>query len=304
MKAFSAATVFVTATAAEAPLTNLALTWNDCGGVAKIDTVAPSTVPLGTATKITGSGTSPVKVTGGRFDATVKAGWIPLASCSGPLGPSKVCTLPLGAGSLTLDAIPLPIGPGPASISLTVELSANLPAQLASTTTHATALNEGNQKMVCIDVHLKAGMKDEITTVPVTSGNLIDDILKLVCGLMKNGDNEVAAEAIICGHMDPLLVGVCKELVKLDWGIYSELAKCNADGHSEVAADKILDDLMKLVCQVMKNGSSEAEAQKVICSHFKNDLETQGCNKVVDLVWNTFEHKECPAEAKSFSVLV
>merc|ERR550514_1151756 len=140
-----------------ASASELALTWRDCGGAAKIDNVVPSSVPLGTATKITGSGTSPVAVSGGNFAATVKAGWIPLASCSGPLGPAKTCTLPLGAGSLTLDAIPLPIGPGAASIGLTVDLAASLPAQLASTTTHATALNKAGQKMVCIDVFLKSG---------------------------------------------------------------------------------------------------------------------------------------------------
>merc|ERR1712100_189474 len=101
----------------------------------------------GQKTKITGSGTSPVAVAGEQFDATVKAGWIPLASCSGPLGPAKTCSLPLGAGSLTLNAIKLPIGPGDASISLDVQLAASLPAQLASTTTHATALNEARQKV-------------------------------------------------------------------------------------------------------------------------------------------------------------
>merc|ERR1711937_268687 len=97
----------------------------------------------GTSTEITGTGTTPVAVTGGNFAATVKAGWIPLASCSGPIGPAKTCTLPLGAGSLTLNAVPLPMPVGPAAISLTVNLAASLPAQLASTTTHATATDTG-----------------------------------------------------------------------------------------------------------------------------------------------------------------
>jgi len=96
-----------------------------------------------------------VAVTGGNFAATVKAGWIPLASCSGPIGPVKTCTLPLGAGSLTLNQVDLPIQPGPAAISLTVSLAASLPAQLASTTTHATATSTSGQKMVCLDIFLK-----------------------------------------------------------------------------------------------------------------------------------------------------
>merc|ERR1712224_846621 len=124
---------------AAANATNLALTWSDCGGAAKITSVTPSSVPLGTKTEITGTGNTPVTVTGGSFAATVKAGWIPLASCKGPLGPAKTCTLPLGAGSLTLEPIALPIAVGTASISLSVSLAASLPAQLASTTTHVTA---------------------------------------------------------------------------------------------------------------------------------------------------------------------
>merc|ERR1712224_922658 len=124
---------------AAANATNLALTWSDCGGAAKITSVTPSSVPLSTKTEITGTGNTPVTVTGGSFAATVKAGWIPLASCKGPLGPAKTCTLPLGAGSLTLEKIALPIQAGQASISLSVDLSASLPAQLASTTTHVTA---------------------------------------------------------------------------------------------------------------------------------------------------------------------
>merc|ERR550514_2515843 len=169
-----------------ASASELALTWRDCGGAAKIDNVVPSSVPLGTATKITGSGTSPVAVSGGNFAATVKAGWIPLASCSGPLGPAKTCTLPLGAGSLTLDPIALPLPAGPASISLTVNLAASLPAQLASTTTHATATDSSGQNMVCLDVFLKAGITDTVV-------GPWDDILKLVCRLMKNGSTEPEA---------------------------------------------------------------------------------------------------------------
>merc|ERR1712110_1302895 len=140
------------------PLTNLALTWSDCGGLAKINSVTPSSVTLGASTKITGSGTSPVTVSSGTFAANVKAGWIPLASCSGPIGPPKTCTLPLGAGSLTLNPIALPINPGPASISMNIQLAASLPATLAQTTTHVTATSGSGQGLVCLDVHLKNGV--------------------------------------------------------------------------------------------------------------------------------------------------
>lgn len=155
MKAVVATTLFAATNA-----TNLALTWRDCGGVAKISSVTPSSVPLGKSTEITGTGKTPVTVNGGNFAATVKAGWIPLASCSGPLGPAKTCSLPLGAGSLTLEPISLPIQAGTASISLSVHLAASLPAQLASTTTHVTANSNDGQKMICLDVYLKDGASD------------------------------------------------------------------------------------------------------------------------------------------------
>lgn len=162
MKAITAATVLAVADA-----TNLALTWRDCGGAAKISSVSPKSVPLGVSTEITGTGTTPVGVNGGNFHATVKAGWIPLASCSGPLGPSKKCSLPLGAGSLTLEPIALPIAVGTASISLSVDLAASLPAQLASTTTHVTATSSEGQKVVCLDVYLRDSM---VAAVPDVSG--------------------------------------------------------------------------------------------------------------------------------------
>jgi len=192
MKAVVASSVFVAVTTAD-----LALTWKDCGGLAQIKSVTPSSVPLGVKTTLTGSGTSPVKVTGGRFDATVKAGWIPLASCSGPLGPAKTCNLPLGAGSLTLDPVALPIGPGDATISLTVELAASLPAQLAATTTHATAMNTGNQKIVCLDVYLKNGMIEE---TPSLSGGACspDDRAKIQTAGGGDNPGSFPAGAVDC----------------------------------------------------------------------------------------------------------
>merc|ERR1712093_631210 len=79
------------------------------------------------------------------------------------------------------------------------------------------------------DVHLK---NSETMTVSNTSGNIVDDVMKLVCGLMKNGDNEAAAEQIVCGNMNPLLVGVCKALVKADLEIFEKVGHCDAETKS------------------------------------------------------------------------
>merc|ERR1719454_808391 len=61
----------------------------------------------------------------------------------------------------------------------------------------------------------------------------------------------------------------------------------------------VFDDILKLVCQLMEKGSTETEAEKLICSSLKYDLEVAACDKVVDLLWKGFEHKECPARATS-----
>jgi len=156
MKAVSITAIVAVASAAEAPQTSLALTWNDCGSKGgKITGVTPSSITLGTSTTISGTGNLQVPVSAGTFAATVKAGWIPLASCNGPLGPAKTCTLPLGAGSLTLNAISLPLTVGPLAVSMNVALAASLPAQLASTTTHVTAKDNSGSASLCMDIFLK-----------------------------------------------------------------------------------------------------------------------------------------------------
>merc|ERR1712224_220152 len=157
--------------------------------------------------KITGSGTSSVAVSGGNFAATVKAGWIPLASCSGTLGPSKTCTLPLGAGSLTLDAVPLPIAVGPAAISLKVALAASLPAQLASTTTHATATSTSGQGLVCLDIDLKAALGTQ---------TIWDDIKKLICKALESGMATHEIEELVCSKLKySLEITACDKVVPL-----------------------------------------------------------------------------------------
>jgi len=66
----------------------------------------------------------------------------------------------------------------------------------------------------------------------------------------------------------------------------------------------IFDEILKLVCQAMENGSTEPQAEQLICSHLKINLEVEGCDKVVELLWSTFENKECPAASKAHSVVV
>merc|ERR1719326_434241 len=69
-------------------------------------------------------------------------------------------------------------------------------------------------------------------------------------------------------------------------------------GHQASKSQGVFDDILKLVCQLMENGSTEPEAQTLICSKLHYSLEVQACDKVIDLLWKGFENKECPAGAK------
>jgi len=73
-------------------------------------------------------------------------------------------------------------------------------------------------------------------------------------------------------------------------GVVAALAVGNAN-----ASDGVLDDILKVVCRLMKVGSTEAEAEEIICSHMKYNLEVEACDKVIDFLWKGFEKKDCPA---------
>lgn len=59
----------------------------------------------------------------------------------------------------------------------------------------------------------------------------------------------------------------------------------------------IFDELVKLVCEAIENGQTEPEAETLICSKLKYSLEVEGCDKVVELLFNEFENKDCPTSS-------
>merc|ERR1719324_2322222 len=85
---------------------------------------------------MTGTGNLDEDVTGATFDLEMKtaAGTV---SCKGDASQSKTCNLPLGTGSLTFDALSFPIKAGTVAVKVDINLGANLPASLATTTTKA-----------------------------------------------------------------------------------------------------------------------------------------------------------------------
>merc|ERR1719235_2395909 len=66
-----------------------------------------------------------------------------LLHCSGDASKSNTCTLPLGTGSLTFEAMSFPIAAGNVPVNVDIQLSSNMPAALlkTKTITKSTAKN-------------------------------------------------------------------------------------------------------------------------------------------------------------------
>merc|ERR1712137_1100495 len=93
-------------------LSQLSLTWSDCGAGAthaKITDFTPSSLTLGKKTTMTGTGQLDEGVTGATFDLLMDGAIGQLLKCDGDASQSKTCQLPLGVGSLTFDAMKFPL---------------------------------------------------------------------------------------------------------------------------------------------------------------------------------------------------
>jgi hypothetical protein len=134
----------------------LAVTWSDCGDAsthAKISDLQPPTIETGSTTTILGTGVLDEDVTGATFTQVIKADGVQVASCSGDASEDVTCKLPLGIGSLTLKAQTFPLAAGTVSIPVETKLSSLIPASLAKTTSHVTAVSDTGDNLFCIDVN-------------------------------------------------------------------------------------------------------------------------------------------------------
>ena len=116
---------------------DLKLTWSDCGAGsthAKISSFTPDTLPLGQKTTLTGTGALDEAVTGATFDLSMTGSIGTLVHCTGDASASKTCSLPLGTGSLTFDAMSFPLAPGNVPVKVDLSLAASIPASLQTTT--------------------------------------------------------------------------------------------------------------------------------------------------------------------------
>merc|ERR1719378_1672835 len=112
---------------------------------------------------MTGVGNLDEDVTAATFDLEMKTS-INTVSCKGDASQSKTCSLPLGVGSLTFNAMTFPIKQGSTSVSVDLSLSAMLPGALAHTETKVTASAAGGDQLFCMDIKSAPGV-DEVVIV-------------------------------------------------------------------------------------------------------------------------------------------
>merc|ERR1719409_2383571 len=138
-----------------APKTDLKLSWSDCGDAStkvKIASFTPSTLTLGQKTTMTGTGNLGEDVADATFDLEMTGAIGKLVSCKGDASAAKTCSLPLGTGSLTFDAMTFPLKAGSTNVNVDIALSSAVPASLQTTETKCTASSSSGDKLFCIDI--------------------------------------------------------------------------------------------------------------------------------------------------------
>jgi len=159
MKVAATALVVATATAKD-----LSLTWKDCGDAGtktKITGFTPATVTLGQKTKMTGTGQLSEEVAGANFDLTMSGALGTLLHCSGDASVAKSCSLPLGTGSLTFDAMKFPIAAGTSAVNVDIALSSTLPATLLKTKTITKATAKNGDELFCMEIDSAASNSEQ-----------------------------------------------------------------------------------------------------------------------------------------------
>merc|ERR1712232_588291 len=108
-------------------------------------------------TTMTGTGALDEKVTGANFDLSMTGAIGTLVHCTGDASASKTCSLPLGTGSLTFDAMSFPLSPGDVPVKVDISLSASIPASLQTTTTTCKATATSGHDLFCIEIKSAPG---------------------------------------------------------------------------------------------------------------------------------------------------
>merc|ERR1719197_2428699 len=129
---------------------------------------------------MTGTGNLGEDVADATFDLEMTGAIGKLVQCSGDASAAKTCSLPLGTGSLTFDAMSFPLSVGDVPVKVDINLSASVPASLQTTTTTCKATAKSGDDLFCI----------EIKSAPGSDVQKQWEDFKMTYGKTYNGDDE------------------------------------------------------------------------------------------------------------------
>merc|ERR1719463_763289 len=159
---------------------SLKLDWKDCGDAGtktKITGFTPATLTLGQKTTMTGTAQLSEEVSGATFDLKMNGAIGTLLHCSGDASVSKTCSLPLGTGSLTFDAMKFPIAAGKSDVNVDISLSSALPSALTKTKTITKATAKNGDDIFCMEVDSASASSE-----PENSKEDLNDVASSVKG--------------------------------------------------------------------------------------------------------------------------
>jgi len=135
---------------------NLKLAWKDCGAAhGKISGLTPDTLPLGTKTTATGTGTVDEAVSAGTFEIDLKASIIS-QTYKGDVCAPKSFSLPLGTGTIAWDGLKCPVAAGAVSVPMDITLGASLPGALQSV---EMTIKSGD--LLCMQINTSPALEED-----------------------------------------------------------------------------------------------------------------------------------------------
>lgn len=214
----------------------LKITWEDCGSKhSKITKLEPTVITTGTPTTLTWTGTVDEEVTSAQFTATVKEGFLTIATCKGDATQDIVCKFPFGAGSITVKKMPFPIAKGQVSIEVDVDTTAALPVALERVKIHVAATDQSGESVVCLDA----------STAPAA---------EVLPGLFENTSSEnIISETSPRGT----LCEICKKGV--DGLLGKEISECKPECDSHFSS-KVLQMACDAMCDKAQDFCQQGDA--------------------------------------------
>jgi len=134
---------------------------SDCGDASThghVTSISPTSVPQGSKTRVTGSGTLDVQVSDGTFTSAVKVLGVTMQTCSGDFCGASQCALPAGTGAVDFVGLTCPQASGTVSMGFDVTVAASIPSSLAVLEIDMTAVSSSGAKLLCAKINTSPGL--------------------------------------------------------------------------------------------------------------------------------------------------